>query len=171
MSQASPDPWQQLIQSERDLLLRGLGLLMQPSSGPHAMAAARLLLRLTQATTMPESSSHELGVFPAQASEFEQLQWLIERQFKLQLHYQDAKAKLTAPVVWPIVLADCAGHYDVLIGWCEAKQGLRMFRLDHVLELIPLEQPVPQPRHALIHAYYQSPLAGQSTPYLTPLCL
>lgn len=66
-------------------------------------------------------------------------QWC-HQGWKAFIHYTDAANQPTERVIWPFLV----GYQDglqVLIAWCELRQGFRIFRLDRVTSLGFLDEP------------------------------
>ncbi len=73
----------------------------------------------------------------------------IRAELKLVISYADGHGNHTSRTVWPFGL----GYFDrvqVLLAWCELRQGFRHFRLDRVMALAPTTTKYPRRRPALL---------------------
>jgi predicted DNA-binding transcriptional regulator YafY len=73
----------------------------------------------------------------------------IRQEHKLQIDYRDASGKGSRRTVWPFAL----GYFDrvqVVVAWCELRQGLRHFRTDRIALLKDSGQRYPRRRQALL---------------------
>lgn len=73
----------------------------------------------------------------------------IRHEHKLQLDYRDAAGLPSRRTVWPFAL----GYFDrvqVVVAWCELRQGLRHFRTDRIAALQDSGQRYPRRRQALL---------------------
>ncbi len=73
----------------------------------------------------------------------------IRRERKLDITYRDLTERETRRLVWPVAL----GYFDraqVLVAWCELRQGFRHFRSDRIVALEATATRYPQRRQALL---------------------
>lgn len=73
----------------------------------------------------------------------------IRDERKIILHYCDAKQQHSTRPVWPIAV----GYFDavnVLVAWCELRQGFRHFRHDRIISVIRSDSAYPIRRAALL---------------------
>ncbi|MEZ8242359.1 helix-turn-helix transcriptional regulator [Vibrio splendidus] len=73
----------------------------------------------------------------------------IKQQNKAEIHYTDAKAKISSRIVWPMLIGLFEQQY-VLVAWCETRSAYRNFRLDRITEWTILEEKYQHARHDLI---------------------
>ncbi|MEZ5752392.1 MAG: YafY family protein [Paracoccaceae bacterium] len=83
-----------------------------------------------------DSSTMIIGPGMAPASAFETLPAVraaLRQEHRLAFGYTDAQGVATNRIIWPIAL----GFFDtvrVVVGWCEARQAYRHFRLDRMTD-------------------------------------
>ncbi|MEZ8311399.1 helix-turn-helix transcriptional regulator [Vibrio splendidus] len=77
------------------------------------------------------------------------IKFAIKQQNKAEIHYTDAKAKISSRIVWPMLIGLFEQQY-VLVAWCETRSAYRNFRLDRITEWKILEQKYQHARHDLI---------------------
>ncbi|PMO05499.1 transcriptional regulator [Vibrio splendidus] len=77
------------------------------------------------------------------------IKFAIKQQNKAEIHYTDAKAKISSRIVWPVLSGLFEQQY-VLVAWCETRSAYRNFRLDRITEWKILEQKYQHARHDLI---------------------
>lgn len=116
-----------------------------------ARAAASVLSKL--ALSVPHGDRHLVeDPFVGTAPKLEQVnnphdvprlrQWC-HQAWKVHIHYTDASSESTERTVWPFLV----GYQDglqVLIAWCELRQGFRIFRLERISTLTFLDEPYPE---------------------------
>ncbi len=76
----------------------------------------------------------------------------IRKEYKLQLHYTDAKEEESQRIIWPLAL----GFFEeihVVVAWCELRQAFRHFRTDRMSKLTPLEIRYPERRARLLNRW------------------
>lgn len=86
----------------------------------------------------------------------------IRSECKIDIAYQDAAGVVSQRRLWPFGL----GYFEqvqVLLAWCELRQGLRHFRLDRISAISPLAQRYPRGRRALIKQWRDSTGIGDAT--------
>lgn len=76
----------------------------------------------------------------------------IRRETKLVLHYRDQHGQASERVIWPFALA-FFDRTQVVVGWCELRQGFRHFRTDRIVSLHETGERYPQRRQALLKAW------------------
>tara|TARA_A100001391_G_scaffold99255_4_gene65908 strand:- start:11869 stop:12564 length:696 start_codon:yes stop_codon:yes gene_type:complete len=83
------------------------------------------------------------------------LRQAIRSECKLALQYRDGAGSLSERIVWPFALAffDTA---QVLLGWCELRQGFRHFRTDRIASAVLSEVRYPKRRQALIKEWREA---------------
>lgn len=77
------------------------------------------------------------------------IKFAIKQQNKAEIHYTDAKAKISSRIVWPMLIGLFEQQY-VLVAWCETRSAYRNFRLDRITEWKILEEKYQHARHDLI---------------------
>lgn len=73
----------------------------------------------------------------------------IRSERKMNITYRDEKGNESTRVIWPFAI----GFFErvqLVVAWCELRQGFRNFRADRVLTMTMLEEPYPRPRHTLL---------------------
>lgn len=73
-------------------------------------------------------------------------------QRKLSLSYRDGDQKETKRKIWPVAL----GYFEqvqLLLAWCELRNGFRRFRLDRITDLTASTERLPRPRQALLQEW------------------
>lgn len=78
--------------------------------------------------------------------ELSDIKLAIKQQNKVEIHYTDAKAKISSRIVWPMLTGLFEQQY-VLVAWCETRSAYRNFRLDRITEWKILEQKYQHARH------------------------
>ncbi len=73
----------------------------------------------------------------------------IRAEHKLVISYCDLKGAPSERTIWPFALG-FFDHAQVVIAWCELRQGFRHFRADRIAALCASEQRYPRRRHALL---------------------
>lgn len=76
----------------------------------------------------------------------------IRQEHKLTITYRDKAGADTRRTVWPFAL----GFFDraqVLVAWCELREGIRHFRVDRVVALAPSADRYPARRQALLRQW------------------
>lgn len=63
----------------------------------------------------------------------------IREQKKVCIRYEDAKGDISDRDICPFALA-FFGMHQVVASWCELRQDYRHFRVDRILELIPIDE-------------------------------
>lgn len=79
----------------------------------------------------------------------------MRQQSKLTLIYGDAEGKTSERIIWPFGL----GFFDsvqVMLGWCELRQGFRHFRTDRITSLTLLSGRYPRSRQSLLKEWRKS---------------
>jgi predicted DNA-binding transcriptional regulator YafY len=79
----------------------------------------------------------------------------IRCEHKAQIYYQDVKETQTARTIWPFALAYFDG-VQLLVAWCELREGFRHFRVDRIHELNISPERYPRRRQALLKAWQES---------------
>ncbi|MBB4841783.1 putative DNA-binding transcriptional regulator YafY [Paucibacter oligotrophus] len=122
-----------------------------------AEAARRALDKISAvlpAEARHQLDSHALLVGPAPAEPAEspwlaRLRAAIRDEQILGLTYRDLKGRLSERRIWPFAL----GYFEqveLVVAWCEQRQALRNFRVDHIQALQDTGQRYPRPRQALL---------------------
>jgi len=121
-----------------------------------AEAAGRALDKIS--AVLPAEARHQLeshALLVGPASEAAESPWLarlraaIRDEQILGLTYRDLKGQLSERRIWPFAL----GYFDqveLVVAWCEQRQALRNFRVDHIQGLLDTGQRYPRPRQALL---------------------
>lgn len=76
-----------------------------------------------------------------------------EQGFKVSLQYVDRDQSPTERTVWPFLVGYQEG-IQVVIAWCELRQGFRVFRLERIRELTFLDEAYPDSSSALRARYF-----------------
>lgn len=76
----------------------------------------------------------------------------IRSENKAEILYQDVKDSQTARTIWPFALAYFDG-VQLLVAWCELREGFRHFRIDRIHELNISHERYPRRRQALLKAW------------------
>lgn len=76
----------------------------------------------------------------------------IRSEHKAEIFYQDVKDEQTARTIWPFALAYFDG-VQLLVAWCELREGFRHFRIDRIHQLNICEERYPRRRQALLKAW------------------
>lgn len=109
-------------------------------------AALRQQLDLSALLVGPGTVAHH--VLPELAS----LRDAIERQFIVQLDYQDAEQSSSSRRVWPLAIA-WFDQVQMLAAWCELREDFRHFRFDRITRLEISDQRFLQNRARLLKAW------------------
>jgi len=73
----------------------------------------------------------------------------IRSERKLEMQYRDLKNDDSSRTIWPFALG-YFDHVQVLVAWCELRQGFRHFRIDRIVSLAMLDQRYPRRRQILL---------------------
>lgn len=87
--------------------------------------------------------------------DFLKIRTAIRFERKLSITYRDEEGNESARVVWPFAL----GFFErvqLVVAWCELRQGFRSFRADRLLSVAALEEVYPRRRDALLHEWRQA---------------
>lgn len=121
-----------------------------------AEAAGRALDKIS--AVLPAEARHQLeshALLVGPASKAAESPWLarlraaIRDEQILQLTYLDLKGQLSERRIWPFAL----GYFEqveLVVAWCEQRQAVRNFRVDHIQALLDTGQRYPRPRQALL---------------------
>lgn len=121
-----------------------------------AEAAGRALDKIS--AVLPAEARHQLeshALLVGPASKAAESPWLarlraaIRDEQILCLTYRDLKGQLSERRIWPFAL----GYFDqveLVVAWCEQRQAVRNFRVDHIQALLDTGQRYPRPRQALL---------------------
>ncbi len=77
------------------------------------------------------------------------LRHTIDHERTLDLRYKDKKGVASSRTVWPVTL-DFFGSAEVLVAWCELRDGFRHFRLGRIVSARVLANVYPQRRRLLL---------------------
>lgn len=99
------------------------------------------------------TGAHTSGASPLAAA----LRQHIHRNVRIQLRYRSLDGVESSRVLWPVTVA-YFDNVQLLAAWCELRGDFRNFRIDRILHVEPLPEPVPVPRHTLIRRWQE---AGQ----------
>jgi len=116
-----------------------------------AVLPADLLRKLEASTLIIGSSGREL--FDEQ--DIFLIRNAIRSERKVSIIYRDEKGSESTRIIWPFAL----GFFErvqLVVAWCELRQGFRHFRADRLLEVTMLEQPYPRRRHILLKEWKQT---------------
>ena len=92
--------------------------------------------------------------YPTHQIDMSLLRQAIRRQKKVDIQYLDLKQQSSERRLWPFAL----GFFEqtqVLVGWCELRQGFRHFRTDRIQSLTLTETGFPQHKQKLIADWCQ----------------
>ncbi|GEM77562.1 helix-turn-helix transcriptional regulator [Vibrio sagamiensis] len=78
-----------------------------------------------------------------------ELKATIQKEYKAEIIYQDAKGATSKRVVWPILIG-MFGQHNILVAWCEARSDYRNFQLDRIHSFSQLESKYERSRHVLL---------------------
>ena len=81
--------------------------------------------------------------------ELSEIKLAIKHQNKAQIHYTDAKAKVSSRVIWPMLIGVFENCY-VLVAWCETRNAYRNFRLDRINQWTKQDEKYPKSRSSLL---------------------
>lgn len=127
-------------------------------------AAARDALAKISAVVPPElrDASHQSALLvgpgaPLASKELELplIRKAIRSEHKLLLTYLDLKEQQSQRTVWPFALG-FFDHAQVVVAWCELRQGFRHFRADRILALQILEQRYPRRRLIMLKEWRET---------------
>ncbi|MEC7118800.1 MAG: YafY family protein [Pseudomonadota bacterium] len=76
------------------------------------------------------------------AQRFDQIHHTINQRLRCEIDYCDAQQQPSRRYIWPLALYFW-GYVWTLGAWCEKRQDFRTFRLDRILNLIPLAEHYP----------------------------
>ncbi|MBP0494069.1 helix-turn-helix transcriptional regulator [Pararoseomonas indoligenes] len=143
-------------EDEVDALILGLRLVARRGDETLKAAAAEALAKI-EAVLPPgaaeDAAANGMMAGPArEAPHLAVLRRAIAEEQRLRLDYTDKKAARTRRVVWPVAI----GFFEtaeVLVAWCETRQGFRHFRLDRIAEAAPEGGRYPRRRRVLLAAW------------------
>jgi len=147
-----------LSELEADALLLGLRFVARRGDPDLAHAAQAALAKL--ATTLDPDTERTmrmngLAVAPSGSGETERIgivRRAMEAERKLRIAYIDKSGNQSDRTIWPVAL----GFFDeteIMIAWCESREAFRHFRLDRLVSLEVLADPIPTPRRSLLANY------------------
>lgn len=87
--------------------------------------------------------------------DFLKIRTAIRSEHKLRITYRDEKGNESARVIWPFAL----GFFErvqLVVAWCELRQGFRSFRADRLLSVLALEEVYPRRKEVLLHEWRQA---------------
>lgn len=150
-------------EDEIEALVLGSRWVAQRTDDRLAAAAKNALTKI--AAVLPDELRHILDAstlligpatgHPHSDEALQQIRHAIRSERKLELHYRDLKGKATLRTIWSFAL----GYFDqaqVLVGWCEIREGFRHFRTDRIVSLRVTEQRYPRRRQALLKAWRET---------------
>jgi len=153
-----------LTEDELDALLLGARWVADRGDAPLADAARHAVAKivsvlppdrraaLDDATLLVGPSSvgpSGAGTGSGGGAEAAVIRTAIRRERKLVLTYRDLGDRVSTRTVWPFALA-FFDRTQVLVTWCELRQGYRHFRPDRIAALAATVERYPRRRHALL---------------------
>lgn len=103
----------------------------------------RLQGMLVAASVMSGATAVEVA--PAAA----RLRAQIHRHAKVRISYLALDGAASTRVLWPLAVA----YFDqaqLLVAWCESRKNFRHFRIDRIVNIEPLDEPIPELREHLL---------------------
>ncbi len=147
-------------QEEVEALVLGSRWVAEHGDGPLAAAARNALARIE--AVMPADRRGDVagaslivgpGKRVAQSETMQaSLRAAIRAERKLTITYRDQNGSASARTIWPIALAYFAA-VQVVVAWCELRQGFRHFRPDRIEALDVSTERYPRRRAVLLKAW------------------
>jgi predicted DNA-binding transcriptional regulator YafY len=142
-------------EEEVDALILGLRLVAQRGDPSLERAAADALAKIT--AVLPQDLADAAAVSgllagptsSGAAPHMATVRQAMHDECKLELHYTDKRGTPSTRTVWPVAIGFFEA-VDVLVAWCEVRDGFRHFRLDRITSAIPRAERMPKRRRILL---------------------
>lgn len=147
-----------LTKVEADAILLGLRFVAARGDDEFATAAVSALRKIDESMGEDAAASmywNGLTVGPSGSGKLPELATIraaLGSQKKLQIEYRSSNGDEHTRIVWPVAIG-FFGHAEVLAAWCELRDAFRHFRLDRIIELQSLPDPLPRSRRSLLAEY------------------
>lgn len=147
---------------EIDAIMLGMRL-VESRSDPDLSRAANDVLAKIEAVTPAEKRSllqsvrHIVPQFstpPDIHINMRKLRTAIRGFHKIEIRYQDTVGKETSRTIWPM-LTVFFDPVQLLVGWCELRQGFRNFRIDRISSFTTLENRFPSSKKFELKAFLE----------------
>ncbi|MGH6760842.1 MAG: helix-turn-helix transcriptional regulator [Phyllobacterium sp.] len=147
-----------LTQIEADAILLGLRFVAVRGDENIAAAADTALAKIADGMgddVAAAMRSNGLTVGPSGSGKLTELATVraaLRDQRKLRIKYGAGDGGALNRTVWPVAL----GFFDqaeILAAWCETRDAFRHFRIDRIVELQALPDPLPRSRRSLLAEY------------------
>jgi len=147
---------------EIDAIMLGMRL-VETRSDPDLSRAAKDVLAKIEAVTPSEKRSllqsirHIVPQFstpPDIHIDMRKLRTAIRGFHKIEIRYQDTVGKETNRTIWPM-LTVFFDPVQLLVGWCELRQGFRNFRIDRISSFSTLENRFPSSKKIELKAFLE----------------
>ncbi len=140
---------------EADALILGLGLVAQRGDPSLERAAADALAKIT--AVLPQDLADAAAVSgllagptsTGAAPHMATVRQAMHDERKLELRYTDKRGTVSARTVWPVAIGFFEAA-EVLVAWCEVREGFRHFRLDRIAAAKPCDERIPKRRRILL---------------------
>jgi predicted DNA-binding transcriptional regulator YafY len=140
--------------AEVDALILGLRLVARRGDAGLERAADDALAKIT--AVLPRDFADAVatsgllaGPAGAAAPHMGTIRLAMHAEHKLRLHYTDKQGAASDRTVWPVAIGFFEAM-EVLIAWCELRQGFRHFRLDRIVSAAACEGRLPRRRAVLL---------------------
>jgi len=142
-------------EEEVDALILGLRLVAQRGDPNLERAAADALAKIT--AVLPQDLADaatvsgllagptSAGATPHMAT----VRQAMHAERKLRLRYTDKRGTVSVRTVWPVAIGFFEAA-EVLVAWCEVREGFRHFRLDRIASAEPSDERTPKRRRILL---------------------
>ncbi|PHQ71611.1 MAG: DNA-binding transcriptional regulator [Sneathiella sp.] len=150
-------------EEEIDAIMLGVRL-VEVKSDPELSRAAKDVLAKIENVLPPDRRSllqsvryivPQFAAPPSIAINMRKLRAAIRNLQKIEMQYQDVSGTMTTRVIWPLltVLFD---PVQLLVGWCELRQGFRNFRIDRISSFLTLDQHFHHAKKQELKAYLEN---------------
>lgn len=134
-----------VLPAERRVAIEDPSLLVRPGGRCDGARAAAV-----RAARIETGERDDAPVPHADASpDLATLRTAIRRERRVRLDYRDLSDRTSTRTVWPIALV-YLDRVQLLVAWCELREGFRHFRPDRIAALAPLAGRYPRRRHVLL---------------------
>ncbi|MEZ8547368.1 helix-turn-helix transcriptional regulator [Vibrio cyclitrophicus] len=142
---------------ELEALKLGVEWVVKQANGEFNEAAIDALAKISAVLPSDHEAKHTESVIrvasilkaPKVMVKLAELKATIQKEYKAEILYEDAKGAISKRVVWPILIGVFEQH-TILVAWCETRNDYRNFRLDRVQSFLQLESKYERSRHALL---------------------
>ncbi|MEZ9298115.1 helix-turn-helix transcriptional regulator [Vibrio splendidus] len=142
---------------ELEALKLGVEWVVKQANGEFNEAAIDALAKISAVLPSDHEAKHTESVIrvasifkaPKVMVKLAELKATIQKEYKAEILYEDAKGAISKRVVWPILIGVFEQH-TILVAWCETRNYYRNFRLDRVQSFLQLESKYERSRHALL---------------------